>query len=90
MTALMTLFALAAGFAVLCIVAVTGIALLKLTFKIILLPLKLLLLPFVLLAVLVKVVLFFAVGVTLFALLIPVAIIGALLLGPFLILAGVR
>ena len=43
-----------------------------------------------LLAVLVKVVLFFAVGVTLFALLIPVAIIGALLLGPFLILAGVR
>jgi len=90
MTALITLFALAAGFAVLCIVAVAGIALLKVTFKVIFLPLKLLLLPFVLLAVLVKVVLLFAFGVTLFALLIPVAIAGVLLLAPFLILAGVR
>lgn len=90
MTALMTLFALAAGFAVLCIVAVVGIALLKITFKIVLLPLKLLLLPFILLAVLVKLVLVFAFGVTLFALLIPLAILGAVLLGPFLILAAVR
>jgi hypothetical protein len=86
----MMLFALAAGFAVLCVVAVAGIALLKVTFKIIFLPLKLILLPFVLLAVLVKVILLFAFGVTLFALLIPVAILGAIFLGPFLVLAAVR
>src|SRR5207253_2026108 len=67
MIALMTLFALAGGFAVLCIVAAISITLLKLTFKVILLPLKLLVLPFVLVAVLVKLVLLFAFGVTLAA-----------------------
>ena len=90
MTALMALFALAAGFAVLCVVATIGIVLLKVTLKVILLPLKLLLLPFILIAVMVKLLLVFAFGVTIFALLIPVAIIGALFIGPFLILAAVR
>ena len=90
MTALITLFALAGGFAVLCIVAVAGIVLLKVAFKIVFLPLKLLVLPFILLGVLVKVVLVFAFGVTLLALVLPVLIVGALFLGPFLILAAVR
>jgi hypothetical protein len=90
MIALMTLFALAAGFAVLCIVAVIGMSLLKLTFKVVFFPLKLLVLPFVLLAVMVKLVLIFAFGVTLVALIIPFLIVGALFLSPFLLLAAVR
>jgi hypothetical protein len=90
MTALMTLFALAAGFAVLCIVAVIGMALMKVAFKLVLLPLKLLLLPFIFVAVIVKVVLILAFGVTLVAVLIPLMILGALFVGPFLILGAVR
>src|SRR5207244_4076106 len=87
---MITLFALAAGFAVLCIVAVIGIALIKVAFKLVLLPVKLLALPFILIAVMVKLVLVFALGVTLVALLIPAIILGTLFVGPFLILAAVR
>ena len=52
--------------------------------------LKLLLLPLILVAVIVKVVLIIAFGVTLVAVLIPLMILGALFVGPFLILVAVR
>ena len=87
---MITLFALAAGFAVLCIVAVIGTVLIKVAFKLVLLPVKLLVLPFILIAVMVKLVLLFALGVTLVAFLIPAIILGTLFVGPFLILAAVR
>lgn len=88
MFTLMTLF-------VLFFVAMCGLALmafaavaLKCALKLVLLPIKLLFLPIVLIALVVKFAVILAVGAVLLAILIPIAILALIFVGPFLLLAS--
>lgn len=59
----------------------------KVAFKLVLLPLKLLLLPIFAIVLIVKLAVLLTVGAVIFAILIPIAIIGAILAAPFVLAA---
>ena len=61
---------------------------LKMTFKLVLLPIKLLFLPFLAIAVILKLVVLLTVGAVLLAVLIPIAVILAIFVGPFLLFSA--
>ncbi len=85
MFTLMMLFALAVIGTIAFSAVLIAAFLFKATLHIVLLPLKLLFLPFLAVIILVKVAVLFAVGAVLFALLLPLLILGAIFATPFLI-----
>ena len=88
MAALMGLFAFL--FIVFCAITVFALAAfaLKMTFKLVLLPIKLLLLPFIAIAVIIKLAFLLALGAIVMAILIPIAILLAIVVGPFLLVSA--
>ncbi len=85
MFTLMMLFALAVIGTIAFSAVLVAALLFKAALHIALLPLKLLFLPFLAIMILVKVAVLFAVGAVLFAVLLPLLILGAIVAAPFLI-----
>ncbi len=77
-------------FLAMCGVAVIGFAAfaLKLTLKLVLLPVKLLLLPIIAIVLVVKFAILLAIGAIILAILIPLAVLFVIFVGPFLLLGS--
>lgn len=68
---------------------ILAMVLIKATVHVVLLPLKLIFLPFLAVLVLVKIAILLTVGAVVFAILLPLLIVGGLLAAPFLLLHAI-